>query len=89
MSTFELVTGYVFTSSDDTIETIPGVLQLTDCLTKCNDNTTCRAVNYETGLCILLRSDATIKPEALQPSQFPVFTIYAEKSCLKGKSINH
>ncbi|XP_015791416.1 uncharacterized protein LOC107368149 [Tetranychus urticae] len=84
MSTFELVTGYVFSSADDTMETISGVLQLTECLSKCGENVTCRSVNFETGLCVLLRSDASIKPESLQPSQFPVFTIYAQKSCLKG-----
>jgi len=82
---FELITGYVFrTSSEDTLSTLPVILKLTDCLTYCKKNSSCKAVNFETGYCILLTSSATEKPGLLTASQFPVFTIYAEKICIKG-----
>lgn len=35
---------------------------LTDCLEQCQANDTCRAVNYETGLCVLFSSDADQLP---------------------------
>ncbi|XP_037909523.1 uncharacterized protein LOC119650659 isoform X2 [Hermetia illucens] len=55
---------------------------LTDCLEACQHNDSCSAVNYETGLCVLFSSNADKLPGALTKSQFPVFTIYAQKSCL-------
>nr|NP_001299675.1 uncharacterized protein LOC106122463 precursor [Papilio xuthus]BAM17732.1 conserved hypothetical protein [Papilio xuthus] len=79
---FELVTGYVFSAPSHILDDIPGTLMLTDCLEQCQANDTCRAVNYETGLCVLFSSDADQLPGALTKSQFPVFTIYAQKSCL-------
>lgn len=79
---FELVTGYVFSAPSHILDDIPGTLMLTDCLEQCQANDTCRAVNYETGLCVLFGSDADQLPGALTKSQFPVFTIYAQKSCL-------
>ncbi|GIX71735.1 apple domain-containing protein [Caerostris extrusa] len=82
---FELVTGFVFTAPDDTLELVPGTLHLTECLSYCRHNTSCRAVNFETGLCVLFSSSATDRPEALTSSQFPVFTIYAQKICLQGE----
>jgi len=82
--TFELVTGYVFTSPEDTLSTMPVILKLTDCLNFCRKNSSCKAVNFETGYCILLSSSTTEKPGLLSPSQFPVFTIYAEKVCLRN-----
>ncbi|KPM06312.1 Zona pellucida-like and PAN domain containing protein [Sarcoptes scabiei] len=63
---------------------IPGVLHLAECLDHCRQNQTCSSLNFETGLCVLLSSSARQLPQALTPSQFPVFTIYAEKICLKG-----
>ncbi|GIY41244.1 apple domain-containing protein [Caerostris darwini] len=83
---FELVTGFVFTAPDDTLELVPGTLHLTECLSYCRHNASCRAVNFETGLCVLFSSSATDRPEALTSSQFPVFTIYAQKICLQGES---
>ncbi|GFV47430.1 apple domain-containing protein [Trichonephila clavipes] len=80
---FELVTGYVFTAPDDTLELVPGTLHLTECLSYCRHNASCRAVNFETGLCVLFSSSATDRPDALTSSQFPVFTIYAQKICLR------
>ncbi|XP_055949587.1 uncharacterized protein LOC129983909 [Argiope bruennichi] len=83
--TFELITGYVYTSPGDTMELAPGTLKLTDCLSLCNANATCQAINFETGLCVLFSSSANQRPNALTPSQFPVFTIYAHKVCLLGR----
>lgn len=79
---FELVTGYVFTAPDDLLDSIPGTLMLTDCLEACHVNASCHSVNYETGLCVLFASNADNYPGALTKSQFPVFTIYAQKICL-------
>ncbi|CAB3376587.1 Hypothetical predicted protein [Cloeon dipterum] len=82
---FEMVTGYVYSSPKDLLDSIPGTLMLTDCLEACQTNEQCRAVNYETGLCVLFSSTADQQPEALSSSQFPVFTIYAQKSCFMVK----
>ncbi|XP_022661228.1 uncharacterized protein LOC111250361 isoform X3 [Varroa destructor] len=80
---FELVTGYVYTAPTETIELKAGVLQLQQCLQMCRDHNACRSVNFETGLCVLFSSSASERPESLSPSQFPVFTIYAEKVCIQ------
>lgn len=63
----------------------PGTLQLTDCLNLCRQNASCLSINFETGLCVLLQESADKSPQALQKSQFPVFTIYAHKICLQGE----
>lgn len=59
---FELITGYVYTAPANTLETIPGMLMLTDCLETCQANDSCQAVNYETGLCVLFSSNADDNP---------------------------
>ncbi|XP_063244254.1 uncharacterized protein LOC134543273 [Bacillus rossius redtenbacheri] len=82
---FELITGYVYSAPGDLLDSLPGTLMLTDCLETCQANESCRSVNYETGLCVLFASDADIYPGALSRSQFPVFTIYAQKHCLTVK----
>ncbi|XP_052123217.1 uncharacterized protein LOC127749354 [Frankliniella occidentalis] len=82
---FELITGYVFSAPNDLLDSLPGTLMLTDCLEACQGNDSCQAVNYETGLCVLFSSNADTYPGALSRSQFPVFTIYAQKSCLGVK----
>ncbi|XP_046415572.1 uncharacterized protein LOC124299981 [Neodiprion virginianus] len=82
---FELVTGWVYTDPANMLDSIPGTLMLTDCLETCQANDSCQAVNYETGLCVLFGSNADNNPGALSQSQFPVFTIYAQKSCLSVK----
>ena len=82
---FEIITGYSYTNSLDSLATIPGSLELSDCLDKCRQNENCQAINFETGLCILLNSSAIEKPDALKESQFPVFTIYAQKVCISGE----
>uniref|UniRef100_A0A182XVG0 Apple domain-containing protein n=3 Tax=Cellia TaxID=44534 RepID=A0A182XVG0_ANOST len=80
---FELVTGYVFSAPNKLLDSMPGTLMLTDCLEACQNNDSCASVNYETGLCVLFSSNSDKLPGALTKSQFPVFTIYAQKSCLK------
>ena len=59
---FELITGYVFTSPDDMLDSRPGTLMLTDCIELCKRNSTCRSTNFETGLCVLFGSSADDYP---------------------------
>lgn len=81
--TFELSTGFIYKpSSAETLAMMPSTLQLTDCLDYCLQNASCLAINFEMGLCVLLSSSAKQNPTNLYSSQFPVFTIYAEKKCL-------
>lgn len=82
---FELITGYVLSAPAESMIMQPGTLQLTDCLNLCRQNSSCLAINFETGLCVLLQESADKNPQALQKSQFPVFTIYAHKICISGK----
>ena len=63
--TFELMTGYVFTSPGEILETKPDTLQLADCIESCRSNDTCRALNFETGLCVLFKSNAIVTPGKL------------------------
>ncbi|XP_053206673.1 uncharacterized protein LOC128397362, partial [Panonychus citri] len=79
---FELITGFVYSSSSESIATIPGTLRLTDCLNRCRSNSTCQSLNFETGLCVLFSTSASNRPASLNKSHFPVFTIYAQKICL-------
>ncbi|EDW83725.1 uncharacterized protein Dwil_GK13524 [Drosophila willistoni] len=79
---FEIITGYVLSAPAKMLDTLPGTLMLTDCLEACQSNESCSAVNYETGLCVLFKTTADKSPGSLSRSQFPVFTIYAQKSCL-------
>ncbi|XP_025016061.1 uncharacterized protein LOC107359556 isoform X2 [Tetranychus urticae] len=79
---FELITGFVYSSSSESIATIPATLKLTDCLARCRANLTCQSLNFETGLCVLFSTSAANRPTSLNKSQFPVFTIYAQKICL-------
>ncbi|XP_017060310.1 uncharacterized protein LOC108100781 [Drosophila ficusphila] len=78
---FELITGFVLSAPSKQLETLPGTLMLTDCLEACQANESCNAVNYETGLCVMFRSTADQLPGSLSRSQYPVFTVYAQKSC--------
>ncbi|XP_018321811.1 uncharacterized protein LOC108734666 [Agrilus planipennis] len=84
---FELATGYVLSAPGNVLDSVPGTLMLSDCLESCQVNDSCRAVNYETGLCVLFSTNADVMPDALAKSQFPVFTIYAQKMCLKSRSL--
>lgn len=81
--TFELVTGFVYSAPADMLDSQPGTLMLTDCIDMCRRNSSCMAVNYETGLCVLFSSNADMYPGALTSSQFPVFTLYVQKNCLR------
>ena len=55
---FELVTGVVYTAPEDMLDSRPGTLMLTDCIDLCRQNSTCKAANFETGLCVLFGSSA-------------------------------
>ena len=79
---FEVVTGYVYTAPADMLDSQPGTLMLTDCIDTCRGNSSCKSINYETGLCVLFSSSADEDGGQLTPSQFPVFTIYVQKNCL-------
>lgn len=79
---FEVVTGYVYTAPQDILDSQPGTLMLTDCIDTCRGNSSCKSINYETGLCVLFSSSAEEDQGQLTPSQFPVFTIYVQKNCL-------
>jgi len=59
---FELVTGFVYSAPSDLLDSLPGTLMLTDCLEACQGNDSCQSVNYETGLCVLFRSNADSYP---------------------------
>lgn len=85
--TFEVVTGYVYTAPADMLDSQPGTLMLTDCIDTCRGNSSCRSINYETGLCVLFSSSADANQGQLTPSQFPVFTIYVQKNCLPSASV--
>jgi len=61
-TTFELMTGYVFTSPTEILDTRPDTLQLADCIEFCRANAVCRALNFETGLCVLFKSNAVVSP---------------------------
>lgn len=52
----------MFSAPSHILDDIPGTLMLTDCLEQCQANDTCRAVNYETGLCVLFSNDADQLP---------------------------
>ena len=60
--TFEMMTGYVFTSPDQILDTRPDSLKLSDCIDTCRANDSCRALNFETGLCVLFKTSATVAP---------------------------
>ena len=74
---FELITGYVFTAPDSILDTRPGVLKLETCIQACKKNSSCRAVNYETGLCVLFTSSAEIEPGNFKSLNklWPIFSL--------------
>ncbi|XP_076063382.1 uncharacterized protein LOC143038253 [Oratosquilla oratoria] len=79
---FELITGFVYSSAEDIMQSKVGTLELSECLAECLSSDECQAINFETGLCVLFLSSAGEISEELAESQFPVFTIYAQKVCL-------
>lgn len=61
-TTFELRTGYVLTSPEEILDTRPDTLQLSECIDACRANISCAALNFETGLCVLFRTNALDAP---------------------------
>jgi hypothetical protein len=61
-TTFELRTGYVFTAPEEILDTKPDTLQLSECIENCRANSSCAALNFETGLCVLFRTNAFDTP---------------------------
>ena len=55
---FELWTGFVFSAPGDLLDTRPGTLLLDECVRLCTENSACRGLNYETGLCVLFSTSA-------------------------------
>lgn len=82
--TFEMMTGYVLTSPERILDTRPDTLELAECINACRKEAECRALNFETGLCVLFNTSAVGQTSLLSRSQFPVYTIYAQKVCLTG-----
>ncbi|XP_037090285.1 uncharacterized protein LOC119110525 [Pollicipes pollicipes] len=80
-TSFELVTGYVYSAPADMLDSRAGTLMLTECIDMCRQNSSCQAFNYETGLCVLIDSTADGQEESMTKSQFPVFTMYVQKMC--------
>ncbi|XP_043213472.1 uncharacterized protein LOC122377481 [Amphibalanus amphitrite] len=81
---FELWTGFVYSAPADLLDTRPGTLLLDQCAQLCAETAACRALNYETGLCVLFSSSAEQFPGSVTRSQYPVFTLYLQKMCLSG-----
>ena len=79
---FEVITGFVYTAPQDMLDSQPGTLILNDCIETCRANSSCKAINFETGLCVLFSSSADDNKSQLTKSQYPVFTIYVQKNCL-------
>ncbi|XP_045618140.1 uncharacterized protein [Procambarus clarkii] len=82
---FELITGFVYSSADDIIDSKIGTLVLGECIEYCRLNSRCQALNFETGLCVLFKTAAGENSASLAVSQFPVFTLYAQKVCLASQ----
>lgn len=82
---FELITGFVYSSADDIIDSQVGTLLLADCMEFCKKSPLCQALNFETGLCVLFKTAAGENSAALAVSQFPVFTLYAQKICVPSE----
>ena len=55
---FEVITGFVYTAPQDMLDSQPGTLILNDCIETCRANSSCKAINFETGLCVLFSSSA-------------------------------
>ena len=62
----------VFTAPEDILDSRPGTLMLTDCIDLCLSNSTCRAANFETGLCVLFSSSAQQYPGQGAPNSLVI-----------------
>ena len=60
---FELVTGYVYSAPSDMLDSRAGTLMLAECIDMCRQNDSCQAFNYETGLCVLIDSNADARDD--------------------------
>ena len=60
-TTFEIVTGFVYSSPVDILESLE-TLMLSDCIEQCHKNDSCQSVNFETGLCVLFSSSSLTQP---------------------------
>jgi hypothetical protein len=60
-----MITGYVYSAPGEIMATSPGVLLLRDCLEQCRLNDSCRAINFETGLCVLFAGSYADQPGTL------------------------
>ena len=76
------LSGFVYTAPADMLDSQPGTLILNDCIETCRKNSSCKSINFETGLCVLFSSSADDNKSQLTKSQYPVFTIYVQKNCL-------
>ena len=72
------------------LDSQPGTLLLTDCIETCRGNSSCKSINFETGLCVLFSSSADEYDNSAQMKlskyQYPVFSIYVQKNCLPSAS---
>jgi hypothetical protein len=59
---FEMMTGYVYSAPGEIMATSPGVLLLRDCVELCRRNSSCHAINFETGLCVLFAGSYSSHP---------------------------
>ncbi|KAK3891456.1 hypothetical protein Pcinc_004659 [Petrolisthes cinctipes] len=55
---FELITGFVYSSAEDIIDSKIGTLMLSECMEQCHKNPRCQALNFETGLCVIFQTAA-------------------------------
>ena len=52
------MSGFVYTAPQDMLDSQPGTLILNDCIETCRGNSSCKSINFETGLCVLFSSSA-------------------------------
>ena len=82
MKLHPLCPGYVYTAPADMLDSQPGTLMLTDCIDTCRGNSSCKSINYETGLCVLFSSSA----DENQGSLFTHFFYWKKNnSCFPGQ----
>ncbi|XP_065569020.1 uncharacterized protein LOC136032661 [Artemia franciscana] len=81
---FELRTGYVLSAPGAVLDTKADTLILSHCIEACRNDPSCKALNFETGLCVLFANASQDLPGKLRSSEFPVYTVYLEKVCVKN-----
>ena len=78
----------VFTAPEDILDSRPGTLMLTDCIDLCLSNSTCRAANFETGLCVLFSSSAQQYPGQESPNSLFISQSWTNLTCKIFKLIS-